>query len=135
MDAVICCALDASVVGGAGDVGGRRVELGDERAEAGRHLAEGAGELAELVVGLEGELVAQLAARDAVRLVREARDAAREVRGAEEGQRDGEREGDGAVDHEVEHRGARLGDQPVGAAGDDERADDALIGEDRAPRR
>ena len=49
------------VVGGAGDVGGRRVELGDERAKPDVILRK-YGELAELVVGLEGELVPQLAA-------------------------------------------------------------------------
>ena len=118
-------------LGRARDVQRGRIEIGDQRAETGRHAPEGARQLAQLVVGLEGELVTQLTTRHAIGLPGEAGDAAREVRRAEECERHGDRERDGAVDQQVEHRGAGLGDESVGAAGDDERADDPLVGHDR----
>ena len=73
----------------------------------------------------------QLTTRDALGLRGESGDAAREVRRAEEGQTNSHRQRDRAVDHQVEHRGAGFGDESVGATGDDERADDALVGHDR----
>ena len=56
------------LLGSRRDVGSRRLELGNVRPKARRHLAKGRRELAKLVVGLEGELVAKLAVRDAIGL-------------------------------------------------------------------
>ncbi|MBW8771328.1 MAG: hypothetical protein JF589_16355, partial [Gemmatimonadetes bacterium] len=47
------------------------------------------------------------------------------------GQGDRHGESDGAVDQQVDDGGARMREQPIGAASGDECADDLLVGHDR----